>query len=150
MAGAPLDIANRVVRGAAAVVVLAARRAVDGATAPGKAVVSEPVYAAAGGARGARVEVVAGGWDHRGRRRRRGGLGRGRAGLGGVLALLDGVRGLHGDPALACSCVHVALHPDVPGLAPARSPRVAHDPVVLPLLRSVAHGYHTVVEVGPA
>ena len=124
--------------GAAAVVIVAAGGALQRAAAPGEAVLAVLVDAAAGGAVRAGVVVVAHGGRRGGGRRRR-------AGVRGVRALLQRVRWLDGDTALAAGRLHVALHPDVAGLAPAGPPRVLHDPVVLAVLCAVTYGRDTVV-----
>jgi hypothetical protein len=120
-------------------VVVAAGGALERAAAPGVAVLAVLVDAAAGGAVRAGVVAVADVGLWRGGRRRR-------AGVRGVLALLHGVRRLHGDATLAARRLDVALHPDVTGLAPAGAPRVLHDPVVLAVLGAVANGGDAVVQ----
>lgn len=100
---------------AAAVVVVTARRVLVRAAPPREAEAAGLVHAAAGGALGARVVVVA---DGRGRGR---GGGR-RAGVRRVLAVLDRVRRLHRDPALTGGRVYIAGHPDVPRLPPRLAP----------------------------
>lgn len=122
--------------------VVAADGVLQGAAAPDEAVLAVLVDAAAGGAGGAGVVVVAdaGRRGLGGRRRRRG--------LGGICALLQGVRGLHRDPALAGGGAgEIPLHPHVPGLSPAFAPGVPHNPEVLAVLRAVAHRHDAMVEV---
>lgn len=135
------DVADRVARRAAAGVILAAGGALDRAAAPDQADVPEAKRAAAGAARGAREVLVAD--IVRGSRR----CWRGWRRPGRVRALLRRVGRHHRDPALPSAGVDVPLHTDVTSLAPLRAPRVADDPVVLPVLGAVADRDDTMVKV---
>lgn len=137
-AGSLLNIADGVLVRAAAVVIIAAGGALEWAAAPGVAVFAILVDAAAGGAIGASVVVVADGG-------RRGWGRRSRAGVRGVLALLQRVGWLNGNAALATARLDVALHTDVAGLTPALAPRVPHDPVVLAILCAVPNSSDAVI-----
>lgn len=142
-AGAGIYVADGVVMGAAAAVVLAARGALEGAAAPVEAHAKELKEAAARIARWAGVVLAADGGGRHGCWRGW----RGWARVRWVRPLLDRVRRLHCNSTQPCLRLYIPLHSQVPCLPPSRAPRVPHDPVVHPIFGTVTNRIHAVVQV---
>lgn len=101
---------------AAAVMVITAGGRLERAASPCKAVAFILIDTAASVALRTVEIVITDSWGLY-RRWRRG------AGVGGVLAFLDRVRGLHCNTTFAgSSAIQIALHPDIPFLSPASTP----------------------------
>lgn len=124
--------------------VLAAGGTFDRTATPDQADVPETKRTATGAARCAGevliADIVRG---NQGRRRRWRGWRR----LGRVCALLGRVGCHHSNPALPSGGIDVPLHTDVTILAPLCTPRVADNPVVLPIFGAVADSDDTVVKI---
>jgi hypothetical protein len=141
-AGSTPSVAHGVVMRAAAVVIIAAASALQRAATPGEALLSILEDATAGRAGGARVVAVTDGgwWGGRNRSRRRG------ARVWGVRASLQRVGRLDGDATFAVGWLDVTLHPDVAGLAPAATPGIPDNPVVLAILCTITNSGDTMVK----
>lgn len=126
--------------GAAVAVVIATRGSLHGAAPVRQAEGSDRHGAAAGGPSRTLVSAVTNlhGWGWGG--------GAGWAGWG-VGASFDGIRRLHGDPALAVDRGRVSDETDVTGFAPIRSPGVLDDPVGRSGIGPITDCHHTVVEL---
>lgn len=108
-------IADGVIMGTAAVVIVAAGSILERATSPSEAVFAILVDAAACGALGAAVVVITdSGRFYRGRRRR--------ARVGRIGPILYWVRSFHCDTAFASIGLDAPFHPNVPILSPFVTP----------------------------
>ena len=141
-AGSFVNIADRVVMRAAAVVVIAAGSSLERAASPCKAILSIIKDAATSAAIRAGKVIITHRWRFHWRWRRW-------TGIGGVLAFLDRVRGFDCNSTFSSWAGNVSLHSDIAALPPALAPRVPHNPVVFTLFSSVTHSGNTMVQIYP-
>lgn len=143
-AGPCINVTDGEVMRAAAVMVITAGGRLERAASPCKAIVCILIDTAASVALRTVVVVITDSWGLY-RRWRRG------AGVGGVLAFLDRVRGLHCNTTFAGgSAIQIALHPDIPCLSPASTPWVPHNPVINTIFCAISNSSNSMVQCCPA
>lgn len=143
-AGPCINVADGIVMRAAAVMVITAGGTLERAASPWKAIVCVLIDTAASVALRAGVIAITDSWGLY-RRWWRG------ARVGGILAFLDRVRGLHCYTTFAGgSACQIALHPDIPFLSPAWTPWVPHNPVINTIFCAISNSSNSMVQCCPA
>lgn len=139
-ASSGIEVAYRIVMGAAAVVVITAGCRLKGAASPSKAVITILVDAAASASLRAWIIIITNSWGFYRRRWWRW------IRLRRVLTLLGWIWWLYGNSTLArFGAGDIALQPDVSILTPAGSPWVPHNPVINTVFGTIPNSNHTVV-----